>query len=161
MIATKQQEREALQKIRDIVDSLGEDSYIATAFQGCFEDAKDNIENDWACSPYGRWQEAEQKVERLTREVADLETDLAGAQERVRELERECDTLEYQQTLTKNLTKKAIARYKKYWQDNTTGELLSYTEAYTRYVNEYDGNDPTNIFTFDDYFTHSDIEIGA
>ena len=49
-MTTKQQEREALQKIREIVEALGEDSYIGTAFEGVFEMAEDNIENDFACS---------------------------------------------------------------------------------------------------------------
>ena len=49
-MTTKEQERKALNQIKKIVDSLGEDSYIAMAFEGCFEDAELNIENDWACS---------------------------------------------------------------------------------------------------------------
>lgn len=65
MIATKQQEREALQKIRDIVSSLGEDSYLAMSFQGCFEDAEFNIENDWAGSYFQRWQEAQNNAKDL------------------------------------------------------------------------------------------------
>lgn len=48
--ATKQQERAALEKIRKIVEELGPDSYIATAFAGCFEIAAENIENDFADS---------------------------------------------------------------------------------------------------------------
>ena len=53
MIATKEQERKALAKIRKIVEELGEDSYVATAFEGCFEKAEENIENDWA----GSWKQ--------------------------------------------------------------------------------------------------------
>lgn len=49
-MTTKEQERQALQKIRKIVDGLGEDSYIGTAFEGCFEIAEANIEDDFACS---------------------------------------------------------------------------------------------------------------
>lgn len=48
--ASKQQERDALDQIRAIVDTLGPDSYLATAFAGCFEDAEENIKNDFACS---------------------------------------------------------------------------------------------------------------
>ena len=48
--ASKQQERDALDQIRAIVDTLGPDSYLATAFVGCFEDAEENIKNDFACS---------------------------------------------------------------------------------------------------------------
>ena len=50
MTATKDQERKALEQIRKIVEGLGEDSYIGTAFEGCFEIAEDNIENDFANS---------------------------------------------------------------------------------------------------------------
>ena len=49
-ITSKDQERDALRKIHKIVESLGENSYIATAFEGCFELAEENIENDFACS---------------------------------------------------------------------------------------------------------------
>ena len=50
MTATKEQERKALAQIRKIVEGLGENSYIGTAFDGCFEDAETNIENDFAFS---------------------------------------------------------------------------------------------------------------
>lgn len=46
--ASKQQERDALDQIRAIVDTLGPDSYLATAFAGCFEDAEENIKNDFS-----------------------------------------------------------------------------------------------------------------
>lgn len=49
-MATKDQERKALDQIKAIVKSLGEDSYIATTFDGVFEMAQQNIDNDWACS---------------------------------------------------------------------------------------------------------------
>lgn len=49
-MTTKEQERKALAQIRKIVEGLGADSYVATAFEGCFEIAESNIENDWACS---------------------------------------------------------------------------------------------------------------
>lgn len=49
-MTTKAQEMKALEQIRKIVESLGENSYIGTAFEGCFEIAEQNIENDWGCS---------------------------------------------------------------------------------------------------------------
>ena len=63
MNATKQQEREALAKIKEIVAGLGENSYVGTALRECFTDAEQNIENDWALSMYDRWQYAEQHYE--------------------------------------------------------------------------------------------------
>ena len=51
-IATKKEEREALAKIKKMVEELGEGSYLAAAFKGCFEVAEENIANDWAGSLY-------------------------------------------------------------------------------------------------------------
>lgn len=59
--ASKQQERDALDQICAIVDTLGPDSYLATAFAGCFEDAEENIKNDFACSMKQRLESAEAK----------------------------------------------------------------------------------------------------
>lgn len=72
-MATKQQEREALAKIRKIVDALGEDSYIGTAFTGCFELAEENIEFDFACNLQERAEAAEQEAADLKNKVSDLE----------------------------------------------------------------------------------------
>lgn len=54
-MTTKEQERKALAQIKKIVESLGEDSYIGIALEGCLEDAETNIENDWALSMKDRW----------------------------------------------------------------------------------------------------------
>lgn len=37
MLATKEQEYEALNKIKKIIAGLGENSYIGTALEGCLE----------------------------------------------------------------------------------------------------------------------------
>lgn len=50
MIATKDQERKALAQIKKIVDDLGENSYIAIAFEGVWELAEENIESDFGNS---------------------------------------------------------------------------------------------------------------
>lgn len=50
MIATKDQERKALSRIRNIIAGLGEDSYLASAFKGVFEYAEANIDDDAAYS---------------------------------------------------------------------------------------------------------------
>lgn len=78
-MTTKQQEREALSKIRKIVDGLGEDSYLATAFAGCFDIAEQNIEYDFADSLKGRLELAEAKVEELTNEREALVSQLDSA----------------------------------------------------------------------------------
>ena len=43
------------------MDTLGPDSYLATAFAGCFEDAEENIKNDFACSMKQRLESAKAK----------------------------------------------------------------------------------------------------
>lgn len=70
--ASKEQERKALDQIKTIVATLGENSYIGTALTGCLEDAAENIENDFACSMYDRWQSAEQKLEAAKAEIEEL-----------------------------------------------------------------------------------------
>lgn len=78
-MTTKEQERKALARIRKIVAELGEDSYLATAFDGAWEIAEENIENDFANSTKfyvdkyngtdSRAVAAENKIRELTAEV--------------------------------------------------------------------------------------------
>lgn len=50
-MATKAEERKALEQIKKIVEGLGgSNSYIGMALEGCFEIAESNIENDFGCS---------------------------------------------------------------------------------------------------------------
>lgn len=74
-MTTKEQERKALEQIKKIVEGLGEDSYVGIAFEGCFRDAEENIENDWACSRYDAWQMAEQKNEELRAQMEELKNE--------------------------------------------------------------------------------------
>lgn len=63
--ATKAQERATLAKIKAMVEELGPRSYIATAFEGCFEIAEQNIDDDAAYSMKGRFEfEAQRAIER-------------------------------------------------------------------------------------------------
>ncbi len=102
MIATKAQELEALKKIQKIVEDLGTDSYLSITFEGCFEQAKENIENDWGnnykamynlsnkdlCDVRIAFQEVEannreleSKNENLKSEIECLQSALTGQQE--------------------------------------------------------------------------------
>lgn len=78
--ATKEQEREALKKIRKIVEELGSDSYIATAFAGCFEIAESNIENDFADSMKDRWLSADRKLNEANGTIEELRDKLAESE---------------------------------------------------------------------------------
>lgn len=64
---SKGTEREYLGRIKNILDALGPNSYCAMAFEGCVEDAEENIDNDFAVSMKGRW-ESEKKAHEETRE---------------------------------------------------------------------------------------------
>lgn len=82
-MTTKDQERKALEKIRKIVEELGEDSYIGMALEGCIDDAEQNIENDWALSMKGRWQDTERKMEAVKERNAELKAELEEAEKHV------------------------------------------------------------------------------
>lgn len=62
MYATKEQERKALEKIRKIISDLGEDNYLKMAFDGCFEIAESNIDNDFGESPKDNLECANKKI---------------------------------------------------------------------------------------------------
>lgn len=79
-MATKQQEREALAKIRRIVEAMGEDSWIGAAFTGCFELAEENIEMDFACNLQDRADAAEREATDLKKKAEALEGQLKEAQ---------------------------------------------------------------------------------
>ncbi len=77
--ATKQQERDTLEAIRKMVEELGPQSYLATAFEGCFEIAEQNIECDFADSLKGRLEVAEEKLRQEIEEKQRIRDDAATA----------------------------------------------------------------------------------
>ena len=79
--ATKQQERDTLEKIRKMVEQLGPDSYLATAFKGCFDLAAENIDNDWACSMADRARRAEKRAAELEDKLAESVKDYESRQQ--------------------------------------------------------------------------------
>ena len=89
--ATKDQERETLEKIKAMIAELGPQSYLAAAFDGCFEDAEQNIEDDAAYSMKARLEiQAQQAAERAY-EIDRLKADLAAAQSKVDTLQSQFD----------------------------------------------------------------------
>lgn len=68
-MTTKAEEYKALEQIKKIVYALGADSYIATAFEGCFEVAEGNIDNDFACSMKQRAESAERQAQQKIKEA--------------------------------------------------------------------------------------------
>ena len=89
--ATKQQERDTLEKIRKMVEQLGPDSYLAAAFEGCFELATENIENDWTCSMADRTRRAEKRAEELEEKLVESEKDYEAAHAAAHEIANQKD----------------------------------------------------------------------
>lgn len=97
-MASKRNERETLETIRQLVADLGPQSYLATAFEGCFEDAESNIENDFGDSMKARWLHADAELnaakgtieeleEKLQQEIAERQRARDEAQEFIKKLE--------------------------------------------------------------------------
>lgn len=78
-LASKRNERETLEIIRQLVADLGEQSYLATAFEGCFEDAESNIENDFGDSWKRRCEIAEEKLRQEIEEKQRVRQDAEAA----------------------------------------------------------------------------------
>lgn len=94
-MATKEQERKALEQIKAIVEGLGEDSYVRKAFEGCFEDAEENIRLDVWVSMRDRFEQAREDLS----ELAKLETkSRKRAESLAKQLEREQEWKPYMDT---------------------------------------------------------------
>lgn len=98
---TKNEEYEALIQIRKILKDFDpEDTYIGKAFEGCVEQAQENLNNDWMLSFRSRY-------ENRDRDAAKLDEILTKTTDKLRESE------EARVDLVKELNQKndTIARY--------------------------------------------------
>lgn len=82
----KETERAFLNEIKEILEGLGPDSYCAWAFGGCVEDAKENIDNDFAVSMRGRWEDEREAHEKTRKSLTEK---LNEQGQRIAELEAE------------------------------------------------------------------------
>lgn len=96
-MTTKDQERKALEQIKKIVVSLGVESYIGKAFEGCFELAEENIDDDFWNSYKEKAElnriEAEKWIDRSTaaeEKLAAKEKELKEANDRIEKLLKTC-----------------------------------------------------------------------
>lgn len=105
--ATKQQERDTLETIRKMVEELGPQSYLATAFEGCFEIAEENIENDFADSLKGRLEIAEK---RLDEAKADAKAKITALESELRSVNMGIEELIQKDDERKAAMKKMAAR---------------------------------------------------
>lgn len=83
-----------------MVELLGPDSYLATAFEGCFALAAENIANDWGCSMADRVRRAEKRAaeleDKLAESVKDYEAAHAAAHEIAAQKDAEIEQLRAQ-----------------------------------------------------------------
>ena len=100
--ATKEQERETLEKIKAMVAELGPQSYLKTAFEGVYEVAEMNIDEDAAYSFPGRvslleeqlkemgskYNAARSDAEVLNSQLDHVREQIAAAQEQIATLKR-------------------------------------------------------------------------
>jgi len=143
-MTTKRQEREALAKIRKIVEGLGENSYVGTAFSGVFEIAEQNIEDDAAYSPISQLvlarreaQDMRKRADDATAALKEMEEELeamTGFRDAARRAEFEANTkltklveMAIRQALI--LQRKANAEYAKQKALEDNGELFDFTDT--------------------------------
>lgn len=95
-MTTKEQERQAIEKIRKIVEGLGENSYVGFAMEGVLELAEDNIREDTAYSmkknaeiAWEREDKAEKENKDLKKEVEDLKKTVEKREATISELNTE------------------------------------------------------------------------
>lgn len=99
-MTTKEQERKALARIKKIIDEVSEgnptNSYIGMAFEGCIEDAEQNIENDWGLSWKQRAEAAEAHVRQLEGNVYTLNARIKGMESDLQFAQKYAEKLEDQ-----------------------------------------------------------------
>ena len=91
MISTKEQELKALETIREILDSLGGDSHVAAAFEGCAEIAKENIDFDFATSMKELYEKSAAKADALKKHNAEQEKEIDKLKNKLHILQQELD----------------------------------------------------------------------
>jgi uncharacterized protein YdcH (DUF465 family) len=70
---TNEQEREALQKIEEILEDFSPDgTYSGKAFEGCVEQAKENLRYDGKMSWKAEYESKDREVARLTEKLAEV-----------------------------------------------------------------------------------------
>lgn len=86
-MATKEQEKDAVEKIRRIVEELGAYSYVGTAMTGVLEVAEQNIEYDAAFSLKMQEILAKEETEKYRQEAEGLRRQLEEAEKKIEEFQ--------------------------------------------------------------------------
>lgn len=92
-MATKAQERKSLQEIEKIIDSLGTESYVGKAFEGCIEMAHDNIDNDFWSSWKDMYNNESKVAEKATARLNDKAAEFAGVKQSLEYYKKKLDEI--------------------------------------------------------------------
>ena len=85
---TKAEEREALAKIREILEGFGpEDTYIGKAFEGCVEQADENLSSDFMMSYKGRYDNVSEQLHAANVRIIELTKTLNQKDDAIARLE--------------------------------------------------------------------------
>lgn len=103
-MATKAQDRKALEQIKQILAGLDGDSYVLQAMDGMVEDAERNIENDAWDSYRSRFEYVQAMSDRLDENLVEL-------QEKNRELERKLDAADKQLKIAETAADDWFSKY--------------------------------------------------
>lgn len=95
--ATKAQERETLEKIKTMVAELGPQSYLKTAFEGVFEVAEMNIDEDAAYSFPGRVSLLEEQLKEMGSKYNAARSDVEVLRSQLDHAQEQADALKKQQ----------------------------------------------------------------
>ena len=135
-MVTKNDERKALEQIKKIIEKLGDDSYIAVAFEGCFDIAEENINNDFACSMEQKYNNEHEQVVRLLKEISDWNDDYLKQEAEIERLKKEIETkdqmLEQERSFKRELNKELEEA------DRKIEQLESRLEERNETINRYD-----------------------
>ena len=95
--ATKEQERETLEKIKAMVAELGPQSYLKTAFEGVYEVAEMNIDEDAAYSFPGRVNILEEQLREMGSKYNAARSDVEVLRSQLDHAQEQADALKKQQ----------------------------------------------------------------
>ena len=95
--ATKEQERETLEKIKAMVAELGPQSYLKTAFEGVYEVAEMNIDEDAAYSFPGRVNILEEQLREMGSKYNAARSDTEVLRSQLDHAQEQADALKRQQ----------------------------------------------------------------
>lgn len=95
-MTTKQQEIEAMNKIKDIVAGLGADSYIGTAMDGVWEIMEENIKNDFAISVRDKLNSRDKYIASVRNERTKLQSEIQSVESALKMTEKSLKDANYE-----------------------------------------------------------------